>query len=242
VTRRAFWSRAVSGVYVVLLAGACATAPSVTPEQRTRINAAAQVCQREHPTVERYEVNHFGIVTAFYRYGPGQVSATDPFFDCVRAKLGGAVPTTAPVLPAVAAPQTPTKAIVPASSPGRWPIALPLPDDVTVRPPPPYVVPALQPLSGRWAGTADQGRFAVGLVVEELRPPITVVILSFLSDGLGQTRRREAQIQSDTLTLVVEGVSAGSTVQYRLQPDGTLLMRLEDGTGQLITMTLRRVP
>ena len=90
--------------------------------------------------------------------------------------------------------------------------------------------------------TADQGAFSVGLVVEELRPPVAVVVLSFLSDGLGQTRRREAEIRSETLTLVVEGISAGSVVQYRLQPDGTLLMRLEDGTGQLVTMTLRRVP
>jgi hypothetical protein len=67
-------------------------------------------------------------------------------------------------------------------------------------------------------------------------------VLSFFSDGLGQTRRREAQIETETLTLVVEGVAVGSSVRYRFQPDGTVLMRLEDGAGQLVTMTLRRIP
>lgn len=232
----------VTCLYVSFLASACASAPTITPERRAEINAAAQSCQREHPRIEQYEVNQFGSVRVIYRQGQGQTADTEPFFECVRARRGGTRPTAAPASPSVAAPPTPAKTAVSASPSGRWPTALPLPDDVTIRPPPPYLIPALQPFSGRWAGTADQGRVSVGLVVEELRPPVAVVVLSFLSDGLGQTRRREAEIRSETLTLVVEGISAGSVVQYRLQPDGTLLMRLEDGTGQLVTMTLRRVP
>jgi hypothetical protein len=56
-----------AGVFLALLATACATAPTVAPERRSEIAAAAQACLREHPTVEDYEVDRFGYVTAIYR-------------------------------------------------------------------------------------------------------------------------------------------------------------------------------
>ena len=127
-------------------------------------------------------------------------------------------------------------------SSGRWPATLPLPDDVVLRAPAQSIIPFFRPLSGRWAGTAEDDRAAAGLVVEELRRFSATVVLSFFSDGLGQTRRREAELQAETRTLIVEGIAPSSSVRYKLQPDDTLLMRLDDGSGQLVTMTLRRVP
>jgi hypothetical protein len=60
---------------------------------------------------------------------------------------------------------------------------------------------------------ADHGRAAAGLVVEDSRPPSARVVVSFFSDG---ETRQEAEIQPDTLMLVVEGIAAGSSLRYRL--------------------------
>jgi hypothetical protein len=38
---------------------------------------------RAYPTVEKFEVDRFGTVTAYYRMS-GSASITDPFFECVR--------------------------------------------------------------------------------------------------------------------------------------------------------------
>jgi Family of unknown function (DUF6719) len=62
------------------------TAPTMTPERRSEIAAAAQACLREHPTVERYQVDRFGRVTATYRMAGGQTADTAPFFACVGAR------------------------------------------------------------------------------------------------------------------------------------------------------------
>jgi hypothetical protein len=199
------------------------TAPTVTPERRSEIAAAAQACIREHPTVERYQVDRFGRVTATYRMAGGQTADTAPFFACVGARQ------SARARPA------------PESS-GRWPATLPLPDDVVLRAPGQSVIPFFRPLSGRWAGTSGDGPAAAGLVVEELWRASATVVLSFFSDGLGQTRRRKAELQAETRTLIVEGIAPGSSVRYQLQPDDSLLMQLEDGSGQLVTKALRRVP
>ena len=230
-----------SDVFFALLATACSTAPTVTPERRAEIDAAAQACMREHPTVERYQVNQFGHVIATYRMTSTQTGDTDPFFACVRARLAQPKPVVAAPAPVTGTTLPARTPVGPASS-GRWPATLPLPDDVMLRPPAQSIIPFFRPLSGRWAGTAEDDRAAAGLVVEELRRFSATVVLSFFSDGLGQTRRREAELQAETRTLIVEGIAPGSSVRYQLQPDGTLLMRGEDGTGQVVTMTLRRVP
>ena len=221
------------------------TAPTVTPERRSEIAAAAQACLREHPTIERYEVDRFGRVTATYRMTGGQTADTAPFFACVRARLDGPRPAVAtPIAPSTSTSPTMQSARAPAApeSSGRWPATLPLPDDVVLRAPGQSVIPFFRPLSGRWAGTSEDGPAAAGLVVEELWRGSAMVVLSFFSDGLGQTRRRKAELQAETRTLIVEGIAPSSSVRYQLQPDDTLLMRLEDGSGQLVTMTLRRVP
>jgi hypothetical protein len=235
--------RRSSGVSLALLVTACAAAPTVTPERRSEIAAAAQACLREHPTVEDFAVDRFGYVTAIYRMTGTQT--TDPYFACVRARLGGPTPAVAmPIAPPTSASPAMQSARVPAGpeSSGRWPATLPLPDDVVLRAPAHNIVPMFRPLSGRWAGTAEDDRAAAGLVVEELRRFSATVVLSFFSAGLGQTRRREAELQAETRTLIVEGIAPGSSVRYKLQPDDTLLMRLDDGSGQLVTMTLRHIP
>jgi hypothetical protein len=217
----------------------------VTPERRSEIAAAAQACLGEHPSVERYEVDRFGYVIAWYKDNQGQTGATAPFFACVRARLGAPRPAVAaPIAPPTSTSPTmqSTRTAVAPESSGRWPATLPLPDDVMLRAPAQNIIPFFRPLSGRWAGTAEDDRAAAGLVVEVLRRYSATVVLSFFSDGLGQTRRREAELQAETRTLIVEGIAPGSSVRYKLQPDDTLLMRLDHGSGQLATMTLRRVP
>jgi hypothetical protein len=218
----------------ILLATGCTTPPSASPERRAEIRDAADACLAEHPSVRRYEMDRFGHLSAWYHQNQGQTgtAATSPFFDCVQARLASApAPTT----------------VGSSSEVGedRWPETLPLPDDTKIRLPAPYVVIELQPFSGRWVGLADRGRVAAGLVVEELRPPVARVIVSLFSDGVGRTWRRDAQIQGEgeALTLIVEEIDGGpASIRYRLQPDGTVFMRFDNGTGRLTTMTLRRVP
>ena len=64
---------------------ACAITPAATPEQQREVQARAQECLRAHPEVERYEVDRFGAVIAYYRMGGGGTATgmTQPFFDCV---------------------------------------------------------------------------------------------------------------------------------------------------------------
>ena len=69
----------------VLLTACAAGREPLTPEQLGQVRARAQECMRAHPTVERYEVDRFGSVTAYYRTTSGSATAaTDPFFTCVR--------------------------------------------------------------------------------------------------------------------------------------------------------------
>jgi hypothetical protein len=124
----------------------------------------------------------------------------------------------------------------------RWPTMLPLPDDVAIRPPAPFVATELLPFSGRWAGLADRGRVAAGLVVEELRPPEATVVVSLFSEGLGHTWRRDARIHPDVLMLSVDLLEGPTSVRYRLRSDGTLSMHFDNGGGDVTTMILHRVP
>jgi hypothetical protein len=63
----------------------CAITPAASPEQQRQVQVRAQQCLRAHPEVERYEVDRFGAVTAWYRMGGGNTATgmTQPFFDCV---------------------------------------------------------------------------------------------------------------------------------------------------------------
>ena len=67
----------------VLLA-ACATTPPVSGERLSEIRARAQECMRAHPDVVRYEVDRFGMVTAYYRPTASGAGATEPFFQCLH--------------------------------------------------------------------------------------------------------------------------------------------------------------
>ena len=75
---------ALLGSASVLLV-ACATTPVATPERQRELRDRAQECLRIHPEIERYEVDRFAYVTAYYRMGGGAASTgtTKPFFDCV---------------------------------------------------------------------------------------------------------------------------------------------------------------
>jgi hypothetical protein len=94
-----------------LVLGACATStpPAVTPERRAAITAAADACLPQYPTVERYEIDRWGRVVAWYKDNQGQTGATAPFFDCVRARAGtrpatAGTPPAAPVTGGTAPP------------------------------------------------------------------------------------------------------------------------------------------
>jgi len=236
-------------VLPLLLSTACATTtPSVSPERRADIRAAADACLVEHPSVLRYDLDRFGGLEAWYKPNQGKTgtAATEPFFDCVHTRLAATPPpaTTGAPTPTTAA-ASPVKVSALAVDAGeRWPTSLPLPDgwNMAIRPPPPYVVDELLPFSGRFVGQVDGGRMAAGLIVEELRPPVARVIVSLFSNELGHSWRREADLEPETLTLAVERLDWPMSVRYQLQPDGTLFMRLDDGAGHITTMTLRRVP
>jgi hypothetical protein len=224
----------------------CATSSTsrVTPERRAQIRAAADACLPEHPTVARYDIDHFGQVIAWYKENQGSTAATAPFFECVRARLASAPPAVAspPVSPAAAkAPRLAlaTPATVAAE---QWPTMLPLPANVTIRPPAASVAAELLPFSGRWAGLADGGRVAAGLVVEELRPPAATVVVSLFSEGFGYTWRRDARIHPDVLMLSVEFLQGPPSVRYRLRSGGTLSMHFDNGGGDVTTMMSHRVP
>ena len=66
---------------------ACGPMPkTITSDERARLGAAAQACQREYP-IETYEIDRFGGVTAVYRTTNPQAVSTEPFFECIRQKL-----------------------------------------------------------------------------------------------------------------------------------------------------------
>jgi len=67
----------------VLFAACATTRQPLSPELRSALRERAHMCMREHPEIERYEVDRFGTVTAYYRMS-GRASMTDPFFECVR--------------------------------------------------------------------------------------------------------------------------------------------------------------
>ena len=169
---RRTWTSALAtspSVCLALFATACATAPTVTSERRAEISAAAQSCLREHPTIERYEVNRFGYVIATYRTTQSQTADTAPFFVCVRARLGQPTPAvaapTAPMTGTSLATLPPRVPMSPPSS-GRWPAALPLPDDVVVRPPAPCVILELQAFL--WGSkNFGQGKAVISSLVEK---------------------------------------------------------------------------
>lgn len=233
-------------VFAVLIIGCATTETRVTPEQRAEISDAANACMRQYPIIDRYEIDQWGRVTAWYRQNMGQVqgTATGPFFECVRARVASVPPSVAspPVSPAAAKAPTLALATYATVAAERWPTMLPLPDDVAIRPPAPSVATELLPFSGRWAALADGGRVAAGLIVEELRPPEATVVVSLFSEGLGYTWRREARIHPDVLMLSVASLQGPTSVRYRLRSGDTLSMHFDNGGGQVRTMILHRVP
>jgi hypothetical protein len=158
----------------------CATSSTsrVTPERRAQIRAAADACLPEHPTVARYDIDHFGQVIAWYKENQGSTAATAPFFECVRARLASAPPAVAspPVSPAAAkAPRLAlaTPATVAAE---QWPTMLPLPANVTIRPPAATVVVSLfsEGFGYTWRRDARIHPDVLMLSVEFLQGPTSV--------------------------------------------------------------------
>ena len=78
-------------VLAKLIIGCATTEARVTPEPRAEISKAADACMRDYPIIDRYEIDQWGGVTAWYRQNMGQTqgTATDPFFDCMKRRLGG---------------------------------------------------------------------------------------------------------------------------------------------------------
>ena len=71
-------------VGMALLLVACATTGGLSPEQETRLRAAANKCQQEHPAVTRYEIDRFGHLTAWARNRQSRAELFEPFFACVQ--------------------------------------------------------------------------------------------------------------------------------------------------------------
>jgi outer membrane biogenesis lipoprotein LolB len=63
----------------------CAATSTASPERQREVRDRAQAWLRTHPEIDRYEVDRFANVTAYYRMGGGAsgTGATQPFFDCV---------------------------------------------------------------------------------------------------------------------------------------------------------------
>ena len=73
---------------MALLLVACATTGGLSPEQDTRLRAAANKCQQEHPVVSHYEIDRFGQLTAWAMDRQSQAASFEPFFACPRTRLG----------------------------------------------------------------------------------------------------------------------------------------------------------
>jgi hypothetical protein len=78
---------ATRAVGMALLLVACATPGGLSPEQETRLRAAANKCQQEHPVVLRYEIDRFGTLEAWAMDRQSQAELFEPFFACVRGRL-----------------------------------------------------------------------------------------------------------------------------------------------------------
>jgi hypothetical protein len=76
---------ALPSVAAILVVG-CAMTQPVSSERQSELQARAQECMRAHPEVQRYEVDRFGTVTAYYRMTGSATATTAPFFDCVLAR------------------------------------------------------------------------------------------------------------------------------------------------------------
>ena len=74
-------------VGMALLLVACAPTGGLSPEQETRLRAAANKCQQEHPVVIRYEIDRFGNLTAWAGDRQSQAELFEPFFACVQSRL-----------------------------------------------------------------------------------------------------------------------------------------------------------
>ena len=75
---------ALAALSAAVILAACATTESVAPARQQELMTRAQECQRAHPEIERWEVDRFGHVTAYYRMAASATASTDPFFSCIR--------------------------------------------------------------------------------------------------------------------------------------------------------------
>ena len=58
---------ALAALSAAVILAACAPTESVAPAPQQELMTRAQECQRAHPEIERWEVDRFGHVTAYYR-------------------------------------------------------------------------------------------------------------------------------------------------------------------------------
>jgi hypothetical protein len=82
-TDRRAWPPAIGALSAAVILAACATTETIAPARQQELIARAQECQRAHPEIERWEVDRFGQVTAYYRMAASATASTDPFFRCI---------------------------------------------------------------------------------------------------------------------------------------------------------------
>jgi hypothetical protein len=73
-------------VVLFLLVTACVSLPPERVADRERLSAAAAKCAPQYSAVERWEIDSFDRVVAWYKENKSQAEL-QPFFDCVRARV-----------------------------------------------------------------------------------------------------------------------------------------------------------
>ena len=112
-----------------------------------------------------------------------------------------------------------------------------LPTDIRVIPPAPSVSRDRASFSGRWSGTWDNGVDHT-LLVEEVRAEDAVVVVSYGVLSGPSWERLKASFRQGALVMQTP---RGTTITYRLQPDGTLLATVTDRGGATSQATMARV-
>ncbi len=83
LAERRVGQRFLGALSAAVILAACAPTASIA-RSGSRLMTRAQECQRTHPEIERWEVDRFGHVTAYYRMAASATASTDPFFSCIR--------------------------------------------------------------------------------------------------------------------------------------------------------------
>jgi hypothetical protein len=141
--------------------------------------------------------------------------------------------------------------VVGCATPARWPEALHVPPDTTIKLPGPDTPPALRGYSGRWVGTlaAPETTITMGMIVEEIRADTASVVVSLMT-GTGPVskgsvgKRLTANVRDGALFIppvIGSGRGGAGGVTCRLQGADEMEARFQADAGTVL-FRLQRVP